>query len=1002
VAPVLIALLGSLAAAALSLEVLSCIRAYVGGEGLYSKGQKNAAFYLAQYAQSHEPEDFQHYTEAIAIPLGDRQARLALQQAVPDLQAARLGFLGGGNDPSDVEGMVRTFLWFGHVGPIRRAIAIWEQADQSTLRIVALAQRMRGGFEAGSSAADEAASRAQLREINRQLTALETDFSATLGSAARRTRSALILALGLGALLTAVLCVRGTRARLRERDRITEMYAALSRTSQLILRVSDQGQLFEELCRICVTSSGMSLAAVSLLDADDGSRLELAAAYGARPEHTRALESSPAPCADMLLGPAAQALREDCAQVINGLAVPLDAHAPADRRQVIHCRSLAAFPLRRQGKVVGALSVFSEVEQFFKQDIVELMEQLAREVSFALENLQREQERRHQAALLADQNRILNLVASGADLKSIFTAVAQFLEARLNGGHCALAALDRQGNDYALYVAPNVPQGLEPATVRASLACGPCAEAIRTGRMTQILDLNRHALAGAYSVCAWPIIGNQGQVLGALALYHAESAALRRVDPDLVRICADLAAIAIETRRAAERIWHLAHHDELTSLPNRLHFNDQLEHALLRAKRNGEPVGVLFLDIDRFKVINDTFGHSAGDAVLCQIAKRFLGCMRKTDTLARVGGDEFIVLVEHFKESSDLAGFAQKLLEVAADAVTINGQECHLSGSIGISIYPDDGQDGAALLKNADIAMYRAKSCGRNNYQFFANEMDDHSPDRLVLENQLHRALARREFEVHYQPKIDIRTRRICGAEALVRWAHPSRGLLLPGEFIGVAEELGLVGQIGRLVLEIVCADAKRWLDQRLAQIRIAVNLSARQFEDSRLLEDLDHALLQSGCDPFSLEFEITESALMTSPERALVMLEKIKEHGVTLAIDDFGTGHSSLAYLKRFPVDSLKIDRTFVRDIAVDPNDLAITRAILAMGHSMGLRVVAEGVETALQMEMLERMDCDEYQGYLFSGAVPASDFERFLRSAAAPVERPARPRRLREAGAL
>jgi len=993
VAPVLIALFVLLTAAASSVELLSIIRAYVGGEGLYSKGQKNAAIYLAQYTYSHSQDDWAQYQAAIAVPLGDRRARLALQGDSPDLASARLGLMAAGNDPSDVAGMIRLFRWFGHVGPVKRAIEIWTDADALTQRIVSLGDRMRHAVLTGSPQSEEQTIRSELHDINGHLTGLENRFSSTLGALARLTRSVLILALGLGGLLTGALCVRVTRARLRERDRVTELYAALSQTSHLILRVNNQQHLFDELCRICVNNSGMSLAAVSLVNAD-ASRLDLAAIYGSRPAHVEALTSPPESRLNWQLDTAALALREGLSTVGNAPAGSTNREPEGKRGTGVVFRSKASFPLHCRGAVVGVLSVFSEVPHFFQADIVDLMEQLAKEASFALENLQREDERRYQAAILADQNRILNLVASGAGLSSIFTAVAQFLEAQTKGGHCALVALDQLGSQYTLCVAPTLPDGFERASTRASLTSGPCADVIRHGRPMTVLDLDYYALdaprremlrqAGLHSVSAWPIVGNKGQLLGALALYHAERGTPGAVNADLVKICTDLAGIAIETSWAAERIWRLAHHDELTSLPNRLHFNDHLSRALVRARRVGEPVGVLFLDLDRFKLINDTLGHSAGDQALCEVAKRFHACLRGTDLLARVGGDEFIVLVEHVRETKNLAKFAEQLLDVASGAVTIDGQECHLSGSIGIAIFPDDGQDSATLLKNADIAMYRAKSAGRNNYQFFSNEMDDHSVDRLALENQLRRALARREFVVHYQPKIDVGSGRISGAEALVRWQHPDRGLLPPGEFIGVAEELGLIGAVGRLVLETVCVDARRWLDQGLPQIRIAVNLSARQFEESRLIEDLNHVLLHTGCDPFSLEFEITESVLMTSPERALEMLEQIKEHGITLAIDDFGTGHSSLAYLKRFPVDSLKIDRTFVRDLAVDPNDLAITKAILAMGHSMGLKVVAEGVETALQLEMLKRFECDEYQGYLYSGAVAAPEFEQFLRSLA------------------
>ena len=482
------------------------------------------------------------------------------------------------------------------------------------------------------------------------------------------------------------------------------------------------------------------------------------------------------------------------------------------------------------------------------------------------------------------------------------------------------------------------------------------------------------------SVSAWPIFGSKDQALGALSVYQRRGAEPHQLDERLIRICTDLAGIAIESCWAADRIRHLAHHDDLTGLPNRLLFSYQLLQALARAQRTDGSVGVLFLDLDRFKIINDTLGHDAGDNVLRQMATHLRECVRATDTLARVGGDEFTLVVENFADAQELGAIAQNLLMAMARPLTISGQEYHLSGSIGIAIYPKDGADSSSLLKNADIAMYRAKASGKNNYQFYSNDIDVHSVERLSLESELRQAVARREFEVHYQPKINIPTGRIAGAEALVRWRHPQRGMLLPTEFIFVAEEMGLIGSIGSFVLETVCADLARWRDARLPPTPVAINLSGQQFADSRLLDNLNRVLRETGCDPQLLEFEITESVVMTNPERALRLLEQIKSYGITLAIDDFGTGHSSLAYLKRFPVDSVKIDYTFVRDIATDANDLAITKAIIALGHSLDLKVVAEGVESTTQLEILRRYHCDEFQGFLFSDAVPADKFQSLL----------------------
>lgn len=939
VAPVLLSLTVMLVAAVLSIELLSTIRAWVGGEGLYSKGQKNATYYLSQYTLSHSPGDFRLYQEAIAFPLGDWRARLALQRRPLDLSAVRADFLQGGSDPADIDSIISVFRLFGGLGPVRRAIDIWTEGDAYTLQICTLAVRAHPSDGSAVPAAEEAHIRAELHRINGELTPLAARFSSTLGDLARTTRSLLILALAVGTLITGMLCIRVTRARVRERDakeqglaRLTELYAALSQTSQLISRVSDRTQLFDELCRICVRTSGLTLAAVGLVRRP-ASNIEFVAAHGEQQAYLQTLHTVSTE-----------------ARVLNG----------ADNLRGLFS-SEASFPLKCQNEAIGVLCVFSQEAQYFQTDIRELLEQLAMEASFALDSLHREAERRRQAAMMADQNRILNLIASGGELNVILTTLAEFVEAQSGGGLCSLAAQDPGGAGVCVGLSPSMPPGFDGVPRD-------------TGGEGSLQPLS-----------ARPIFGSKDQLLGTLSLYRRRGSERHEYEPpelnaQLVAICANLAGIAIESCQAAERIRHLAHHDDLTGLPNRLLFNYQLHKALARTQRAGTTAAVLFLDLDRFKIINDTLGHDAGDTVLRQIANHLRACVRGTDTLARVGGDEFTLLVEQTCDAQDFNVIAQKLLTAMSSPLTVNGNVYQLSGSIGIAIYPKDGSDGASLLKNADIAMYRAKSSGRNTYQFYSTEINEHSVERLALENELRQAVVRREFEVHYQPKVDIPTGRIAGAEALVRWRHPQRGMLLPGDFIGVAEEVGLIASIGSLVLDTVCADIVRWRDQGLPPTRVAMNLSAQQFADSRLLDNLNQILDRTGCDPRLLEFEITESVVMTNPGKALQLLEHIKAHGITLAIDDFGTGHSSLAYLKRFPVDSVKIDYTFVRDIAIDPDDVAIIKAIIALGHSLDLKVVAEGVESATQLEILRRFHCDEYQGFLFSQAVPAAEFERVL----------------------
>jgi diguanylate cyclase (GGDEF)-like protein len=431
------------------------------------------------------------------------------------------------------------------------------------------------------------------------------------------------------------------------------------------------------------------------------------------------------------------------------------------------------------------------------------------------------------------------------------------------------------------------------------------------------------------------------------------------------------------TERTQANLYSLAHFDALTGLPNRLLFLDRLSQTMAQAHRNERLVAVMLLDLDRFKAINDTLGHTMGDLLLKSVAERLVGCVREDDTVARLGGDEFTIMLPEIHHIQGAATVAQKILDALAQPFFLDGHELFVGVSIGIVLYPFD-EDLNVLLRNADIAMYEAKQHGGNAYQFYTAEMNTATLERLSLEGALRRALARGEFELHYQPQVDLARGEIVGVEALLRWRHPDLGLLGPMEFIPLAEENGLIVPIGEWVLRTACAQVRAWQEAGLRPIRVAVNLSVRQFYQKDLVEIVARILEQTGVDSRYIEFEITESCLMQNTQAMVALLTELNRLGVRFSIDDFGTGYSSLAYLKRFPIDTLKIDRSFVCDIGTDPDDAAIVKAIIALAHSLEMRVVAEGVETPEQLHFLRTHGCDEIQGYLISRPLPADEVAR------------------------
>ncbi len=488
----------------------------------------------------------------------------------------------------------------------------------------------------------------------------------------------------------------------------------------------------------------------------------------------------------------------------------------------------------------------------------------------------------------------------------------------------------------------------------------PMTQAVQLDRTVSLtpncLLVRRDGLETAIEDSASPIHDRRGQVIGAVIVFKDVG----------------------EARAMSEQNVHLAHHDSLTDLPNRLLLSDRLSQAMAMAQRQGHRLAVMFLDLDRFKHVNDSLGHLVGDMLLRSVAHRLVGCVRASDTVSRQGGDEFVVLLSQIEHADDAAASARKIIAALVAPHDIANHQLHVSVTIGIGIYPDDGADAEALIRCADTAMYHAKERGRNGFRFFERDMHARAVERQRIEAGLRRALERREFVLHYQAKVALDTGATTGAEALLRWVHPERGLMYPKDFVAIAEDCGLIVPIGRWVMREACRQARAWIDAGRAPFPLAVNVSATEFSDRRFLDGLRVALSDSGLDGSHLELELTERSLIEPGESTALLLTSLKNMGVQVAIDDFGTGYSCLSYLRQFPISVLKIDQSFVHEIHRAPVGTSLACAVISMGRSLGLRVIAEGVETAEQHAFLKNEGCLEGQGYYFSRPLPASEFAR------------------------
>ncbi|WP_365755929.1 EAL domain-containing protein [Noviherbaspirillum sp.] len=789
-----IALLGGLSA--FSMDILSGSRAYVEGESLWSKAQKEAVFHLNRYAESRDAADFQSYLAAISVPLGDHKARMELEKASPDFDVARQGFLAGRNHPDDIGGMIRMFRNLRNFSFMRIPISIWAEGDAYIALLMAEADMLHAAVLSGNpSNASLRPILERIKQINNRLTPLEDAFSYSMGDASRRIGDLLLIVML--TIATALMCFASYIS-----------YGILARK-----------------------------------------------------------ESS------------------------------------EEKLRVVSARAAAA------------------------------------------------QERREADARIRDQAALLDKARDAIIVRAMDHSILYWNKSaeRLYGW----AASEAVGAsiDNLIY---------DDAAVFAEATDTVMAEGEWSGEFTRRRDDGSMLVVES----RWTLVRDD----------HGRPQSILAIDTDITK------------RKEAEHgVWQLAFYDPLTELPNRLLLQDRLRQALVASSHSHCSGALLFIDLDNFKALNDTLGHEKGDLLLQQVARRLSSCVRESDTVARLGGDEFVIMLtdlpEHRGEVAiQTKAVCEKILDGLRQPYSIDGVEQHSAASIGVALFQGRNDTVGELLKRADLAMYQAKASGRNTVRFFNQDMQAAVIARATLETDLRQGLRDGQFMLYYQPQMD-KDGRMVGTEALIRWRHPTRGLVLPSRFIAISEETALILPLGQWVLNTACQQLAAWSSQpSMAGLSIAVNVSPRQFHHEQFVDQILGALENSGANPRQLKLELTESVLLDDVNATIAKMTELKARGVGFSLDDFGTGYSSLSYLKLLPLDQIKIDRSFVRDVLTDDNDAAIARTIIMLGQSLGLAVIAEGVETEEQRNFLARHDCNMYQGYLFSRPVPADQLESLL----------------------
>ncbi|HEX5623541.1 MAG TPA: EAL domain-containing protein [Sulfuricurvum sp.] len=730
-------------------------------------------------------------------------------------------------------------------------------------------------------------------------------------------------------------------------QRLTQLYNALSQCNQAIVRCSNESELFKQICQDAVMFGGMEMVWIGLYD-EQSHHIKPISYYGKGTDYLQNLEISVDAQDPRGQGPSAIVFREDrpfwCQDFQNDPATAFW----HDHGKLFGWKASAAVPIHRNGIVIGTFNLYANHKNAFDDIAKKLLIEMMGDVDYALDNFEREIRRKKTEMELLKRTQAMEQSPNSIIITD-FKANIEYVNT---------AFINNTGYTLSEVIGKN-PRLLKSGKTPEHAYDDMWATLVRGEKWQgEFINQRKDGSHYVYSINVAPVIDSDGQTTHYVAIEEDIS----------------------EQKRTQEHIHYLANYDTLTGLPNRIQMDDHLNYTLTLAKRNNGHFAVMFLDLDHFKDINDTLGHSIGDILLIQLAKRLTSVLRDEDTVSRMGGDEFIVLLPD-TDTNGAAQVAQKLLASIAQPFSIEEHQLSVTASIGLSFYPNDGSNIEILSKNADAAMYRAKQQGRNSYCFFTEEMQVNSQRNLLLSNALHTALEQNELYLMYQPQLSTENGTVIGAEALLRWEHPKLGTISPAEFIPIAEDNGTILSIGEWVLRTAIQQAKNWMQLGHLPLIMAVNISAIQFRHPNLPDLITNILQEIGLPPEYLEIELTEGIAMNNPHIAINTMNNLHERGIRMSIDDFGTGYSSLSYLKKFNVYKLKIDQSFVRDISTDPEDKAIVSAVIHMAHSLGLQTIAEGVETIEQLAYLREQGCDEIQGYYFSKPLRSEQFEAYLK---------------------